>query len=100
MSVPSMDELPSLLDDALRITEQRLTVNPGWQLYESIAAQLRYVGAVVRGERARDDELDDKLLLDLYAAREFETSDPPFSDLLASVHYLYKRWSPPRSRGV
>lgn len=41
-----MDDLPSLIDDALRITGQRLTVNRGWQLYESIAAQLRYVGAV------------------------------------------------------
>jgi hypothetical protein len=92
--IPPTDQLPSLVDEGLRVAGHRLAVSPGWQLYESITAQLTYVRAVVRGERPRDGELDAKLLLNLYAAREFETSDPVFADVLANVQYLYERWSP------
>jgi hypothetical protein len=89
---PRLDELPSLVDKGLRLVDERLTHSPSAPLYDSIAAQLTYVRQVVHGERQRDAATDDKLLVGLYAAREFETSDPPLADVLSKIHYLYDRW--------
>jgi Tse6 toxin immunity protein Tsi6 len=89
---PALDELPALIDEGLRVVDERLAAVPDARLYDSLKAQLTYVRAVVHGERERDPGADERLLLGRYAAYEFETSDPPFSDVLAKVHYLYDRW--------
>jgi hypothetical protein len=92
---PALDELPSLIDEGLRIVDERLAIDPDSQIYDSLKAQLAYVRQVVRGEQPRDAADDDRLLLNRYAAHEFEASDPPFADVLFKVHYLYERWPKP-----
>jgi hypothetical protein len=94
---PAPDELPMLIDEGLRLVEERIAGSPAAQIYDSIKAQLTYVREVVHGTRPRDAAADDRLLLNRYAAREFETSDPPFADVLSKVHYLYDRWDEPDS---
>jgi hypothetical protein len=89
---PAADELPSLIDEGLRIVDERLATDPTAQIYDSLKAQLTYVRQVVNGERPRDAADDDRLLLNRYAAHEFETSDPPFADVLSKIHDLYERW--------
>ena len=89
---PTLDELPSLIDDGLRLVDERIAASPSARIYDSIKAQLTYVRAVVHGEQQRDSATDDKLILGLYAAREFETSDPPFASVLFKIHYLYDRF--------
>ncbi len=85
------DELPSLIDEGLRVADERLAISPDAQIYDSIKAQLTYVRQVVRDERPRNAADDDRLLLRRYAAHEFETSDPAFADVLFKVHDLYDR---------
>ena len=90
----TLEELPPLIDEGLRLVDERITSSPTAQIYDSIKAQLTYVRAVVHGERPRAAADDDRLLLGRYAAYEFETTDPPFADVLSKVHYLYDRWRP------
>ena len=77
------------------MVEARLGPSGGWPIYESIRAQLTYVKRTLEsGETPRQDMLD-RMLLGLYAAREFETSDPEFADVLFAVDYLFKRLEAP-----
>jgi len=87
---PKMADLPGLVDKGLDMVEERLRRSGGWQIYDSIKAQLLYIKNTLQsGEKPAGDKVD-KLLLGLYAAREFETSDPDFADVLFSVEYLFK----------
>jgi Tse6 toxin immunity protein Tsi6 len=89
---PRPDELTSLIDEALRVVDERFAISPGARIYDSLKAQLTYVRRVVHGEQPRDAADDDRLLLGRYAAREFETSDPAFADVLSKIQYLYDRF--------
>ena len=48
------------------------------------------VGLFAAGEKPTDDKLD-SLTMAVYAAREFETSDPDFADVLFDTESLFKR---------
>ena len=89
-----MADLPSLIDTALRMVAERLERSNGAGIYQSIAAQLAYVKHIVdTGQQPADEQLD-RLLLGVYAAREFETADPAFAEVLFDVEYLFKRLAP------
>jgi hypothetical protein len=88
---PRPADLPGLVDRGLAMVEERLGPSGGWPIYESIRAQLRYVKQTCDSGETPTREMLDRLLLGLYAAREFETSDPEFADVLFSVDYLFKR---------
>ena len=73
------------------MVEERLKDSGGAQIYDSIKAQLTYIKTTIdAGVKPTDDKLD-KLLLGVYAARELETSDPEFAEVLFKVEYLFKR---------
>ncbi len=83
---PTINELPNLINKGLQMVEERLRWSNGAPIYYSIKAQLTYIkNSVEAGENV------DKLLLGVYAAREFETSDSDFADVLFAVEYLFKR---------
>jgi len=84
-------DLPGLVDQGLVMVEKRLKESNGARIYDSIKAQLTYMKQTIEaGEKPTDDKLD-RLTLGVYAAREFETSDPDFADVLFKVEYLFKR---------
>lgn len=86
-----MSELPGLVTKALAMVDDRLQKSNGERIYDSIKAQLTYVKSTIdAGGKPTDDKLD-KLLLGVYAAREFEKTDPDFADVLFKVEYLFKR---------
>ncbi len=87
---PTLDDLPWLVDQGLRMVRRRRQASD-LGIYGSIENQLSYVRTRVDiGQRPPDDVLE-TLTLGIYAAREFETSDPPFADVLFAVEYLAKR---------
>jgi hypothetical protein len=88
---PLPNELSALIDEGLRVVDERLAISPDARIYGSLKAQLTYIRQVVHHERPRDAADDDRLLLGRYAAREFETSDPDFADVLSKVQDLYDR---------
>ena len=69
----------------------RLARSNGARIYDSIKAQLTYIKQTIDAHAKPTDEKLDKLLLGVYAAREFETTDPEFADVLFDVEYLFKR---------
>lgn len=84
-------DLPALVDRGLALVEQRLTDSGGARIYDSIKAQLTYMKQTIDvGEKPSPDRVR-SLTLGVYAAREFETSDPDFADVLFKVEYLFKR---------
>jgi hypothetical protein len=88
---PRADDLPGLLDRGLDLVERRLRDSGGARIHDSIRSQLLYMKRIVdEGAIPTDTELD-SLTLGVYAAREFETTDPEFADVLFTVEYLFKR---------
>ena len=55
--------------------------------------QLEYLQETLAAGEVPTPEKLDSLTLGLYAAREFETADPDFADVLFRVHYLADRMS-------
>jgi hypothetical protein len=60
-------------------------------IYASIENQLAYMRTRVDDWQRPPDDVLDSFTLGVYAAREFETSDPSFADVLFAVEYLAKR---------
>ncbi len=88
---PTQAELPHLVYQALRMVDERLEGWPDFVIYLSIKRQLEYIkDTISAGVRPTDERLD-SLTLGVYAAREFETSDPEFAAALFDISYLFNR---------
>ena len=73
------------------MVEVRLRATDGARIYDSVKAQLTYLKQIVDSGATPADEMLGRLTLGIYAAREFETSDPEFADVLFKAEYLFKR---------
>ena len=89
--MPNQADLPMLVDQGLRMVRERLRASPGFPVYLSVQRQLEYVQEVVTLAQSPDPAKIDSLTLGVYAAREFETSDPDFAGVLFDIHYLAAR---------
>lgn len=86
-----MADLPGLIDQGLAMVDDRLRGSQDAGIYDSIKGQLTYMKQTVAAGAKPTADMLDKLLLGVYAAREFESSDPQFADVLFNVEYLFKR---------
>lgn len=87
----SAEQLPALIERGLEMVAERRQASPAASIYLSIHNQLEYLrGLVEAGERPTEEKRR-SLTLGVYAAREFEASDPDFADLLFKVSYLANR---------
>jgi hypothetical protein len=84
-------DLPLLLENGLRMVGERLQASPDFPIYLSIQRQLEYLQQTMAHAQSPDPGKIDSLTLGLYAAREFETSDPEFATVLFKVNYLADR---------
>jgi hypothetical protein len=82
--------LPELVATGLAMAQTRLAAT-GSGIHRSIHAQLLRIEQALVSGFALDDATLDALTLGVYAAREFETSDREYADLLFDVEYLVKR---------
>jgi len=87
---PSLDDLSWLVDQGLRMVRARRHASD-LGIYASIENQLAYMRTRVDDWQRPPDDVLDSFTLGVYAAREFETSDPSFADVLFAVEYLAKR---------
>ena len=94
--IPLQAELPGLVDKGLRMVSERLGASPDFSVYLSIQRQLEYLHETMAAGQLPTAEKIDSLTLGVYAAREFETSDPAFAEVLFNVHYLAARMLGPR----
>lgn len=85
------EDLPGLVDKGLEMVEKRLRESNGARIYDSIKAQLTYMKQTIEANEKPAQDKVARLTLGVYAAREFETSDPDFADVLFKVEYLFKR---------
>jgi hypothetical protein len=86
---PTAADLPWLLDEGLRMVQERQA--SGLDIYVSIQRQLEYLKTTLDSGQRPTDEKIASLTLGVYAAREFETSDPEFANMLFAVNYLANR---------
>jgi hypothetical protein len=89
--VPDQADLPMLVDRGLHMVRERLRASPGAPVYLSVQRQLEYLQTAVAAAQSPDPVAIESLTLGVYAAREFETSDPDFADVLFDIHYLAVR---------
>jgi hypothetical protein len=88
------EELQELVELGLRLTDERIRQSPEFSLYRSIRAQLEFIVDHVEGRTPIAESDRRRLILGVLAAREFETSDPDYADVLFKVSYLVNRWDP------
>lgn len=81
------NRLRKILSDASALIAQRLAAVPGFDVFESIAAQLSYLEGVADGTNP-DRSLLSKVNVGLYAVREFEESDPELASALKQVQFI------------
>jgi hypothetical protein len=89
--VPVQADLPLLLATGLHMVRERRQASPSFSVYRSIQRQIECLQAAVALGQSPDPEKIDSLTLSVYAAREFETSDPDFADVLFRIQYLAAR---------
>lgn len=90
-AIPTQEHLPSLVTQALALVEQRTSRCAGSGLYGSVRAQLTWIQQTLASGAPPDPERANSLLLGVYAAREFEETDPELADLLFAIQYLFVR---------
>lgn len=79
-----------ILQNAKKLSENRLQSAPDFKAFQSIDNQLQYLQDLVSGkitDRSKIKEIN----VGLYAIREFEESDPEFSSYLKKVQYIAER---------
>jgi hypothetical protein len=76
------------------MTDERILQSPDFQIYRSIRAQLQFIQGHLVDRTPIAEEDRQRLILGVLAAREFETSDPDYADVLFEVSYRVNRWSP------
>ena len=88
-------ELDALVERALALVNRRLGPGAaGSGTLESVRVQLEWIRTALDAPDPPDPERVDELLLGVYAAREFETTDPELAELLFEVEYRFRRVRP------
>ena len=76
-----------LVDKALEMAEERRKLAPSFHLFGSIVAQLQYLRDVLAKVELDRSKLKD-IIVGHYAVREFEETDPEFSEVLKKAQYV------------
>jgi hypothetical protein len=93
-ATPSPSELPALVDRALEMTEERLANAPAGSehsMFSSIRNQLRFMRDTIAAGKSASIEDKNRLTLHVIAVREFDDTDPEYSDALTNAAYLFKQ---------
>lgn len=90
---PQQKELFQLVIQGLDLVRQRLRSAPDFWVNVSVQRQLEYLHETLSFGQSPTPEKVDSLTLSIYAAKEIETVDPEFADLLFKVNYLADRIS-------
>ncbi|WP_409425673.1 immunity protein Tsi6 family protein [Pseudoalteromonas sp. RW-H-Ap-1] len=69
------------IEEGISLTEKRLKNIPDFDIYKSILKQLHYLQMILNGSEPDRSKLE-KIILGHFAVREFEESDPEFSEIL------------------
>lgn len=75
------------VEKAKNIIESRLREAPDFTLYQSISAQIDYVGEIVLGDNKDKARLKD-INVGVYAVREFEESDSELAQELKKIQFI------------
>lgn len=80
--------LEQALNLAKKMTTDRLSENPDYELYLEIDRQLALIKSNMN--KTLSDEDKENISIGLIAVREFEETDNKYADILGKVSYLYK----------
>lgn len=72
------------------MTKEKLAVATDSQIFKCISAQLEFIEYKFKTSDPPTEEDKERITLGALAAREFETSDPEYADILFKVAYLFK----------
>ncbi|WP_370292084.1 immunity protein Tsi6 family protein [Thalassolituus sp.] len=70
-----------VVEEALRLIDERISTLPSFELYKTIKKQLEYLLSVLDGSCDDANNLE-KIVVGHYAVHEFEETDPELSNLL------------------
>lgn len=88
-------ELAKLVQRAAVLVDAMISRPPGWNVLESVRAQLVHIDGDVRAGRVPTPAVLERINIGVIAVREFETTDPELAELLTRISYRYKRLGPP-----
>ena len=81
-----------IIDKALDLARNRLKSAPDFDVYQSIVSQLEYLEALLNGAETDKSKLKN-IIVGHYGVREFEESDPEFSDALTGAQEIASKMS-------
>lgn len=79
-----------LINEAIKLTNERLAISPDFQILKSVKAQLVYILDAIQKDKSPTDSEKNRVTLSILAVREFEANDSEYADILEKVSYLYK----------
>jgi hypothetical protein len=79
-----------LIDEVLSECRERMVKNPGYEPLSSIEQQLLYLKSLLEGSESDKSKLS-KIILGVYAVREFSETDGDFAELLVDANDIAER---------
>lgn len=79
-----------LVNKALTVCRERIAKYPNYEILNSIEQQLLYLQSLVDGSESDKSRLP-KIILGVYAVREFSETDSEFAELLVDANDLASR---------
>lgn len=76
------------VEEALKVARDRSSEMPEYAIYASCVAQLEYLLATLKGNVPMDRPKIRSIMVGHYGVREFEESDPEFSEVLKEAQYI------------
>ena len=82
--------LSEIYNLANKMTSERLSESPDYELYQEIERQLDLRKTRIDSGESLSDDQKDEISIGLIAVREFEETDQEYSEILSKLSYLFK----------
>jgi hypothetical protein len=94
--IQSRDDFFRVLDEAIRLTSDRLRQNPKDENYQSVEMQLDAMWRWTRDGRTPTDDERQSITIGRIAVREFEPAETPeeydYNNYLHELNYYFENW--------
>jgi hypothetical protein len=90
--IQSKSSWQSVLQRALKQTEEFQRLDPSWSLMKTVRTQLEFMQSRTENGRAPTSEESMSTTIGPIAAKNFETTQPEYAEWLMELDYWFRRW--------
>jgi hypothetical protein len=90
--IENYSEFKSILDKAIVRTDKLATLGPSFSLPSMIRPQLDFISRFLKENQVPTMEDRTRLTIGVLAVRNFDDSDPEYSNWLKALNYAFENW--------